>query len=539
MQTSTLPARALLKLRWGGRLAGPPLVVWVPAVLATAVLLLPIAYLILRASGASADVWESLFRARTLEILLRTLGLIAAVGGLSVALAVPLAWLTVRTDLPYRRGIAVLSALPLVIPSYVGAFLLISALGPRGTLQQILQGPFGVQQLPSLYGFPGTVLCLTLLSYPYVYLGVRAALWKLDPSLEEAARSLGRSARQTLLLVILPTLRPAIAGGFLLVALYVLSDFGAVALLRYETFTWAIYLQYRGAFDRTGAAALSLVLAIFALALLHGEMATRGTDRYARVGSGVVRTPQIARLGGWRWPAFALSALVLAFALGLPVAMLAYWIVLGVMSGEQLDPVWQLATNSVYVSAIAAVVTAATALPVAVLIVRFRSVFSQWIEQASYVAFALPGIVIALALVFFGAQYAPFIYQALPLLILAYLIHFLPTALGSLRTALLNVNPNVEEAARSLGHGPLRALLEVTLPLVRPGLFAGMAMVFLLTMKELPATLLLSPIGFKTLATSVWSFAEAGFFARTAFPTLVLLAVSSIPMAVLITRDSR
>ncbi len=538
MQT-TLPARAAVRLGWGDRFAGPPLVLWVPAALVTAVLLLPIAYLIVRASGASAEVWESLFRPRTLEILLRTVVLIAAVGSLSVALAVPLAWLTVRTDLPYRRVSAVLAALPLVMPSYVGASLLISALGPRGTLQGILQEPFGVEQLPSLYGFPGAALCLTLLSYPYVYLGVRAALWKLDPSLEEAARSLGRSAGQTLFQVVLPALRPAIASGFLLVALYVLSDFGAVALFRYETFTWAIYLQYRGAFDRTGAAALSLVLALLALALLHGEIATRGADRYAKVGSGVARAPRIARLGPWRWPAFALCALLLALALGLPVAVLAHWIVLGVMAGERLDPVWQLAANSVYVSAIAAAVTTGAALPVAVLIVRFRSVFSRGIEQASYVAFALPGIVIALALVFFGAQYAPFIYQALPLLVLAYLIHFLPTALGSLRAVLLNVNPNVEEAARSLGRNALGTLLEVTVPMVRPGLFAGMAMVFLLTMKELPATLLLSPIGFKTLATSVWSFAEAGFFARTAFPTLVLLAVSSIPMVFLIARGSR
>ena len=469
---------------------------------------------------------------------MRTVALIAAVGSLSVMVGVPLAWLTVRSDLPFRRVIAVLAALPLVIPSYIGAFLLVSALGPRGALQQLLEPAFGVQQLPSIYGFPGAVLCLTLLSYPYVYLSVRGAFWKLDPSLEEAARSLGKSGRQTLFSVTLPMLRPAIAGGFLLVALYALSDFGAVALFRYETFTWAIYLQYRGTFDRTGAAALSLVLALLALVLVHGEMASRGHDQYARIGAGVARTPRVVRLGPWRWPALAWCGAILALAFGLPVGMLAYWLVLGIGAGEQLDTVWEVTGNSVYVSAIAAVVTVAAALPVAVLVVRFRSTVSRWIEQASYIAYALPGIVIALALVFFGARYAAIIYQALPLLILGYLIHFLPTALGSIRTSLLNVNPNMEEAARSLGRGPFRALLDVTFPLSRPGILAGAAMVFLLTMKELPATLLLSPLGFKTLATSIWSFAEAGFFARTAFPTLVLLAISSIPMAFLITRDS-
>ncbi|MBI2861496.1 MAG: iron ABC transporter permease [Chloroflexi bacterium] len=540
MQAAGLRHRFSFLAGWhGARLTGPPLLVLVPAALVAGLLLLPLVYLVLRASGASNEVWATLLRPRTAEILFRTVVLFVAVGGSSVLLAVPLAWLTVCTDLPMRRVVSVLASLPLVIPSYVGAFLFASALGPKGTLQQLLERPFGIQELPSLYGFPGAALSLTLLSYPYVFLTVRAALWRLDPAVEEAARSLGKTAFQTVLLVTVPLLRPAIMGGFLLVGLYVLSDFGAVSLFRYETFTWAIYLQYRAAFDRTAAAALSLVLVVLALGLLSVETSTRGAGHYARVGSGVSRMPQVVRLGRWRWPAFVFCAVVTLFSLVLPVGILAYWIVLGVQAGETLAAVWEPARNSAYVSLLAAVATVAAAVPLAVLTVRFRSRVADWLERAAYVAFALPGLVIALALVFFGAQYAPVVYQTLALLVAAYVIHFIPTALGTIRTSLLQLNISVEEAARSLGHAPFWVLVRVTLPLVWPGLVAGAALVFLLTMKELPATLLLSPLGFKTLATTIWSHAEAAFFAKTAVPTLVLLLVSSIPMAFLVSREPR
>ncbi len=520
------------------RRSDPPVVVWVPAVLVTALLLLPIAYLILRAAGTSAEVLEALLRPRTLQILYRTAALIAAVGGCSVLLAVPIAWLTVRTDLPLRRVITVLAALPLVVPSYVGAHLFLSALGPRGALQQMLELPFGIERLPSIYGFPGAALSLTMMSYPYVYLAVRGTLWRLDPSMEEAAHILGKSAAKTALLVTLPMLRPAIGAGFLLVALYVLSDFGAVAMFRYETFTWAIYLQYQAVFDRTGAAALSLVLVVFALLLLWTEMASRGSVRYARIGPGVSRVSRVVLLGNWRWPALLFCAVVLALALALPFGVLAYWIVLGAPALGGLGGLWKLIANSMYVSLIAAVATVVASLPIGLLAVRFGGRLSRWIEQAAYVSFALPGLVIALALVFFGAQYAPIIYQTLPLLILAYMIHFLPAALGPVRASMLNVSPTVEEAAKSLGRGPFGVLLDVTLPLIRPGLLSGASMVFLLTMKELPVTLLLAPLEFKTLATSVWTFSTSGHFAETAVPALALLTVSSIPMAFLLLSES-
>ncbi|MBI2916450.1 MAG: iron ABC transporter permease [Chloroflexi bacterium] len=518
-------------LRWAR--PWPPAFLWLPAVLVAGAVLLPLAYLLVRTLGAGDEVWRLLFRARTLLVLGRSLSLAGAVAATTVALALPLAWLTARTDLPWRRLWAVLTSLPLVIPSYVGALVAVSALGPRGMLQGLLARPFGVDRLPEIYGFPGAWLVLSLLSYPYVLLNLRAALGRLDPALEEASRSLGHSAWATFRRVTLPHLRPALAAGALLVALYTLSDFGAVSLLRFETFTWAIYLQYQTSFDRTLAAALGLVLVVFAIGLLVLEGASRGRSRYYRSTAGAVRPPAVARLGKWRWPAVALCALVVLGAVALPLSVLGYWLVRGLLAGQALAPLGRATVNSLYVSGMAAAVVLVAALPVAVLSVRYRVWVVALLERASYVGFATPGIVVALALVFFGARYATPIYQTLALLVFAYGVLFLPTAVGAVRSSLLQINPNLEDAARSLGRTPFRAFAGITLPLIRPGLAAGAALVFLLTMKELPATLLLSPIGFKTLATSIWSSASEAFFARAAAPALLLVLASSLSLALM------
>jgi iron(III) transport system permease protein len=501
--------------------------------------LLSPAYLIIRTLGAGPEAVDLLFRMRVLEILLRTLLLIITVTGACIVLAVPLAWLTVRTDLPFRRVWGVVTLLPLVIPSYVAGFIAVVALGPRGMLQGLLEGPFGVERLPDIYGFPGAALVLTLLSYPYVLLTVRAALWRIDPALEEASRSLGYSSRATFFRVVLPLMRPAIATGGLLVALYTLSDFGAVSLLKYETFTWAIFVQYQSALDRTLGAVLSLALMAVALGLVSIEALARTRSRYYRSDQGTERPSSLVRLGRGRWPALVFCSGVALLSLALPMSVLGFWVVRGVLSGEPLLLLWDAAKNSLYVSALAAGVTVVSALPIAILTVRFPGLLSGLLERVAYIGFALPGIAVALGLVFFGANYALPLYQTLGMLALAYLVLFLPTAVGAVRTSLLQVSPSMEHAARSLGRSPLQVLASVTLPLVRPGILSGAALVFLLTMKELPATLILSPIGFNTLATSIWSAASEAFFARAAAPALLLVLASSLPLAFLTLREQK
>ncbi|HJR24006.1 MAG TPA: ABC transporter permease subunit, partial [Acidimicrobiales bacterium] len=233
-------------------------------------------------------MWDVVGSARVRELLWRTLLLSVTVTAGCAAIAVPVAWLTVRTDLPLRRFFAVVTALPLAIPTYVGGFALIAALGPRGTLQGWLE-PFGVHSLPQLYGFRGAWLVLTLCSYPYVLLTVRSAIRHLDPSLEEASRMLGHGTWTTLFRVVLPQLRPALVAGSLLVALYTLADFGAVSMLRYDSFTRAIFLQYRASLDRSTAAVLGLVLVAVTVVVLSGETLTRGRAAYHGVHAGAGR----------------------------------------------------------------------------------------------------------------------------------------------------------------------------------------------------------------------------------------------------------
>ena len=271
----------------------------VPAIAVAGAALLPLVYLVVRTFGAGTETWDVLFRLRVLEILGRTVLLVAGVAAGSIVLAVPIAWLTVRTNLPLRNLWAVLTALPLVIPSYIGGFIVVSALGPKGMLQRLLEDPLGIDRLPEIYGFPGALLTLIFLSYPYVLITVRAGLRRMDKSLEESSRGLGHNPWSTFFRVVLPQLRPSIASGALLVGLYTLSDFGAVSLLRYETFTWAIFVQYESALDRIIGAAMSLVLVALALGIVAAEALTRGGGaRYFTSGPG---TPRPATTGP-TWP---------------------------------------------------------------------------------------------------------------------------------------------------------------------------------------------------------------------------------------------
>lgn len=508
---------------------------WLPGTFVAATVLLPIVYLLIRAFSGGLSPWAFLLRSQTLAVLARTLWLGAWVTLASIAIALPIAWLTVRTDLPLRQFWALLTPLPLVIPSYVGAYLFVSALGPRGLLQGLLEDPFGITRLPDIHGFPGALLVLTFLNYPFVLLSLRAALHRMDPTLEEAAHSLGENGWRTFWRVIFPQLRPAMASGSLLVLLYVLRDFGAVSVMRYNTFTRVIYIQYQNSFDRVAAAALAVVLVVVSISVLIAENRARGKAKLER-NPRATRLAKTIPLGAWRWPALLFCAAVVGLALLLPVSILTFWLLRGLGSGETLVNLWPATQNSIVASALAAGLAVLAALPVAILAARRPNPISRAIERGSYLAFALPGIVIALALVFFGANYAPFIYQSLPMLIFAYMLLFLPETVGTLRASLLQVHPRLEEAARSLGKKPPEVFQRITLPLVRPGIAAGAALVFLTTMKELPATLILAPTGFKTLSTSVWSAVSEAFFAQAAAPALLLLLVSSIPTAILLHR---
>jgi iron(III) transport system permease protein len=498
----------------------------------TLVVLLPIAYLVVRAAEADPSSWRLILRWRTVSLALHTLGLTAAVTLAASATGVGLAWLAVRSDMPLRRVWATLFALPLVIPSYVGAFTLLSALGPTGLVQGALE-PLGVERLPDISGFWGAFLTLTLFTYPYVYLVTAAGLRGLDPSLEEAGRATGRSRSYVFRHVTLRLLRPSIGAGALLVALYTLHDFGAVSLMRYPTFTQAIFLQYKAAFDRTPAAILSLMLAALALVVVAAERRARGRARYFRAGAGAARPPRRAPLGGWRWPATASSACVVGLALVLPGVMLVLLLVRGLAAGTPLNLTLGAAAGSAVVSVAGACLALAAALPIALLAARHPGPLSWATERLSYVGYALPSLVVGLAFVFLASSFAPWLYQSLPLLVIAYVVMFLPQTAEPLRAGLMQLTPRMEETARTLGRRRSHILRTIVLPLLSRPALAGAALVFLTAMKELPATLLLRPTGFETLSTRVWTSASAGLYSRAAVPALLLMLVSSLPMALL------
>jgi iron(III) transport system permease protein len=455
-----------------------------------------------------------------------------AVTAAATVIGVAFAWLAVRSDLPGRRIWATLFALPLVIPSYVGAFTLLSALGPTGLMQQMLE-PIGVQRLPDITGFWGAFLALTLFTYPYVYLVTAAGIRGLDPSLEEAGRVAGRSRTTVFRRVTLPLLRPSIGAGALLVSLYTLHDFGAVSLMRYPTFTQAIFLQYKAAFDRTPAAILSLMLAGLALLVVAGERRARGRARYYRSGGGASRPLRPVALGRWRLPAIVAASAVVGTALVLPAGMLVYLLARGLAAGTPLNLTISAAGASALVSAAGAATALVAAVPIALLGARYPGRSSRSMEHLSYVGYALPGLVVALAFVFIASSYAPLLYQTIPLLVIAYVVMFLPQTAEPLRAGILQLTPRMEEAARTLGRRRARILRSIVLPLIARPALAGSALVFLTAMKELPATLLLRPTGFETLSTRVWTSASAGLYSRAAVPALLLMAVSSVPMAIL------
>ena len=486
-----------------------------PAVVAGVVALLPLVYLAVRASeGGLALAAEVLLRERTVWLLLRSMGLASAVTGTSVLIGVGLAWLTARTDLPARRFFGALAALPLAMPSYVAAYAWIAA-------------------FPRIAGFWGTFLVLTACSFPYVFLPVAAALRRADPGLEEVSRSLGHSSRTTFLHVTVPQVWPAAAAGALLVALYTLSDFGAPSLLRYDVFTRVIHSSYRASFDRTPAAILSVLRVVLTIAITVAESRTRGRTGQARVGGGVARVASTVPLGRLKPFAVLFTASVAAVALGFPLASLGYWLVRGRSAGVQVDRLLGAAGSTVGVAVLGALLTTALAIPVGVLAARHATRSVRLLEHATYAGHALPGIVVALALVFLGVRFARPIYQETPLLVLAYAVLFLPLAVGAVRSSVAQSPRRLEDVSRSLGLSQWATLRRVTLPLAGPGVAAGAALVLLACMKELPATLLLRPTGLDTLATRLWTETGNGAYAAAAPYAAMLVLLAAVPTSLL------
>lgn len=506
----------------------------------------PLIYLFVRAAGAEADAWQRLFQTRIWKLFGNTLLLVFAVTSGALVTGVSMAWFTERTDVPGKNILRWLLAMPLAIPAYIGAIVHLALLRPRGGyVPQLLEQIFGQPvTTPSPFGFFGAAFILTLFTYPYVYLLSGAAFRSLHASLEEAARTFGRTPLQTLFQVTLPALRPGLTAGALLVALDILAEYGTVALLRYETFSSAIFVQLSGRYDRSAASILSCILVTMAILFLWGELRLQGRARFTQLENNWRPAP-ITPLGRWRIPAFLLVFGVVSASLLLPAGVLLTWSIQAFLDPETMSAVFRTGSqgfgsyvwNSLWSSGLAAVIAVLMSLPVALLAVRYPNPFTKFISRLCQVGYALPGVVIALSLVLLVNRLLPFLYATPFVVVIAYVLRHMPQAVRASESALKQLSPSLEEASRTLGRTSLQTILQVTIPLILPGLLAGGSLVFLTSLKELPATLLLRPAGFDTLAVRVWTWAGEGFYLQAAPAAFILILASALPLYFLLRRE--
>lgn len=504
----------------------------VPAALVALLALAPVGYLLFRGGLSLPSLLRELAWPTTGVLITNTLLLALGVTVTCVVMGVALGLLVVRTDLPAKPVLTVLFALPLGIPSFVGSYTWVATfyeLAPRSTL---------------IYGLPGAIIVLSLSMYPYVYLPVVAALRGLDPAQEEAARSLGRRPAAAFFRVTLPQLRTAIAGGALIIALHTFAEFGALELLRFRTLTTAIVQRVAVLSAPEAARTLSLVLALGSLGLLVLDQLVRGRPSSARTGSGVARAPTLWRLGRMRWLWLAASALLLALALGVPLSAMGGGLArLLVRPDAAFDWARLLsATQDTAGYALAtAVVASIAAIPVSFLAVRYPGRIAMLTERSTWIAHSLPGVIVSLALVYLSVRWLYPLYQTSALLVIGYVILYLPIAVGAQRVGFAHASPQFDNVARSLGVGSLATFFRVTLPLALPGMAVGAIMVMLNVGKELTMTLLLHPTGTRTLATALWATTEGEVldFAAAAPYAVALVAITALPAFVLIRQTLR
>jgi len=480
---------------------------------------IPLGYVVWGAISVGwGRAYELIVRPGVAELLVRTIGLVAITVPLCVVVGVGAAWLVERTDLPGRSFWRPLFVAPLAVPAFVNSYAWVGL-------------------IPNLHGLWAGVLITTLSYFPFMYLPVAATLRRLDPSVEESARALGSDTTGVFFRVVLPQLRLAILGGALLIGVHLLAEYGAFAMIRFTTFTVAIFQQFQVTFDGAAGSMLAGVLVLLCLALLIAEAAARGTGRYARIGSGAPRVATPIPLGHNTLPALLALAALAVLALGVPLWTIVRWLRIGGADVWEFDAIGTALAQTIGLASMAAIVTVVLSFPVAWVAVRSSGVLARAVEGANYITSSLPGIVTALALVTVAIHAARPLYQSVPLIVFAYVLLFMPRALVNVRAGLAQVPPSLEEASRSLGHPPSATFFRVTLRLTAPAAAAGACMVFVAVATELTATLLLAPTGTRTLSMKFWSYSSELDYAGAA-PYALVLVLLAIPVTVLLFRQS-
>ena len=466
--------------------------------------------------------WETVkqlvFRPRVGDLLVNTVALEVITVPLSIVLAVTLAWIAERTDVPFARLWAWLAVAPLAVPAFVHSYAWVSL-------------------VPGMRGLQSGVFVSVLAYYPFLYLPVAAALRRLDPAIEDAAASLGLGPWAVFFRTILPQLRLAICGGSLLIALHLLSEYGLFVMIRFDTFATAIVDQFQSAYNSPAANMLGGVLVACCLLLLAIEVLVRGNERYARVGSGSARPADRRRLGWFAVPAVLLPVIVAALTLGVPFVTLVRWLYLGGAG------IWRVEVGNAFVQSIVlafagGILATIAAAPMAWLSVRAPGRVQRILEACHYYVGSLPGVVVALALVTITVRLVLPLYQTFATLLLAYILLFLPRAMVGLRASIAQAPVELERAAMALGRTPGQAVRQITMRLAAPGAAASIALVALGITNELTATLMLSPNGVETLATKFWSLTSEIDYVAAA-PYAFMMVVLSLPLTLLLHAQSK
>lgn len=525
--------------------------------LALAVCLFPLIAVTLAAITVPGDAIRGLMSTVLPRYAINTMGLVLVTCTLATIIGLSTAWLVTMAEFPGRRILEVSLVLPFAFPAYVMAYAYTHVLDHPGIVQSTLRSAFGWGPrdywFPEIRSFGGAALMLALVLYPYVYLLARAVFLSQSSAQFIAARTLGHSPWSTFFHVSLPMSRAAVFGGVLLVAMETIADFGTVSFFGVQTFATGIYQSWFSMADRSAAAQLALCLLTFAILLALLERLTRKTSVTTH-GRRKDVMPRFQLVGTRAW----LSTLACA----LPVilgAILPTWALLSMAIGSEqnlLSSRYQgFIQNSLTLAIIAAVLTVAVAMALGSARRIIPGAMSRIAFQAARLGYAVPGGVIAVGLMVpvaafdnwlddvmeqvFGVSTGLLITGSIALLLAAYMIRFLAAAINSYESGASAVNPNLDDAARVLGASPLRTALRVHSPLLTPSLLTAALIVFVDVMKELPATLILRPFNFDTLAVQAFRLASDERLNGAAVPSLVIAAIGLIPTILLCRQISR
>lgn len=506
-----------------------PLAIGIAAVVA-----IPIIFTLFSAMTVDLELWERLYDTRLKIILPNTFKLLISVGILTLFIGVTSAWIVSRYDFKGKKIWEWVLILPLAMPGYVLAYAYASIMAPGGLAQNIWDSIFSELKMPSLYSFWGVSLILSLVNYPYVYLLTRASLLNQNVKYHEAARMLGVSKIKRLWSINIRMAYPAIIAGLALALMEVMADFGTVTLLRYPTFTEAIYRQMTARFDPKGAAALAFILVAITFLLLNLERYFRGRRSFEQTKSSFrSQLPKKLNLQGTA-AATAIIILIIGFAFFIPALMLISMALDAIANGGIDSRFIKFTINTLFVSAVGATAASILAIPAAYLHARRPNVLSKAVYYMSSLGYSLPGPVIAVGILLTVTALFNWLYGSILLLLMAYVVRFMPISLQSQDSSISMVSRSMEDAASTLGSSTWKTFKDILLPLIKRGILTGWVVVFVDCMKELPATMMLRPLAFDTLAVRVWVEASESLWEMAALPALLIVLVGLIPLIIII-----